>query len=150
MKKISLLVFFLVMGTTLAQGVYVEAGKVDSSFAFEDSNGDELQNLQHQTNNYVEAGYRTPFFAEGLHVGLGLVYNSYGATGSDIPNSNFLEWDVDYLGLTLGFDYDLFSINKLKFHLKATASYEFLVQGNQKINNQVINLINVEEFRYKF
>lgn len=146
MKKITLLLFVFLGYAAFAQGVYVELGKVDSSFEFKDSNGIELKNLQHSTQNYVEAGYRHNIFTKGLNIGLGLVYNSYGATGSDESQNNFFEWDVDYLGFTLGLDYDLFHINKLAFHLKATSSYEFLVQGSQIINNQVINLIDVEEF----
>jgi len=146
MKKLLLISFLIVGFSVSAQGVYVEAGKVDSTFDFTNSQGESLDNLQHTTQNYVEAGYRREILTEGLNVSLGLNYNSYGSVGSDNTLNNFFEWDVDYLGLTLGFDYTLFNIQDLAFHLKATSSLEFLVQGTQTINNQVINLIDIEEF----
>lgn len=146
MKKIAL-IFVLFLGFTAhSQGLYVEVGKVDSNFKFTNSEGEELANLQHTTQNYMEAGYRRQVFTEGFNVALGLNYNSYGSVGGDNSLNNFFEWDADYLGIVLGFDYALFDIDKLEFHLKATASLEFMLQGTQTINNQVINLTDTEEF----
>ena len=149
MKKITILLVLLITTASFSQGLYAELGKVDSSFEFTNSDGEMLENLQHTTQNYVEAGYQRRIFTDGLNIGLGLSYNSYGATGSDESQNNYFEWDVDYLGIVLSLDYAVFNIDKLAFHLKATSSVEFLVQGTQKINNQVINLINVEEFDNK-
>lgn len=147
MKTFKLLILISLVVTSLsAQGIYVEVGKVDARFEFVDSQGVELDNLQPTTQNYIEAGFRHEFLTEGLNASLGLNYNSYGSLGSDNARGNFFEWDVDYLGIVLGVDYQLFDIHKLAFHLHGSASYEFLLQGTQTINNQVINLTNIEEF----
>ena len=147
MKKLQLFsLLFLVVSTVVAQGIYMEVGKVDSRFEFVDSQGVELDNLQPTTQNYIEAGFRHELLTEGLNVSLGLNYNSYGSIGSDDSRNNFFEWDVDYLGIVLGLDYRLFEYQKLAFHLHGSTSLEFLLQGTQTINNQVINLTDIEEF----
>ena len=53
---------------------------------------------------------------------------------------------MDYVGINLGFDYNVYTVCDFTFFLKATASYEFLVQGTQTLNNQVFDLNGVEEF----
>ena len=141
----SLLIIFVSI-STFSQEVYVEAGKTDATFEFTNSQGEELENLQHTMHNYVRAGYKRSFFTENFDVSLGLGYNSYGAIGSTDALNNFFEWDVDYLAIELGLDYDLIKYHDFVFFIKASASLEFLVQGTQTINNRVINLTDVEEF----
>ena len=99
------------------------------------------------SQNYVEAGFRHTIFTEGLQLGLGLSYNSYGAIGSDDALNNYFAYNVDYLGINLGIDYTVFNYRDLGFFVKVGGSYEHLVQGTQTINNSVRNLTNDgEEF----
>lgn len=146
MKKITLFICLFVGASSFAQQIFIELGKVNSSFEFTNSQGMELDNLQSTTNNYAGIGYKHSIFTEKLDIALGLNYNSYGATGSDITLNNFFEWEVDYIGVNLNFDYDVAIVKDFAFFLKAGISYEFLATGTQRINNQTLSLVGVEEF----
>ncbi|SNR82244.1 outer membrane beta-barrel protein [Lutibacter flavus] len=146
MKKITLL-FFLFLGiTTFGQQIYIETGKTASSFEFKDSQGTSLENMQATTNNHLAVGFKSQVFTKNLNLSLGLTYNSYGSIASNQGLDNYYEWNTDYLGVNLGFDYNLFNVNKFTFYLKAATSVEFIVQGNQIINNQIFNIVGVQEF----
>lgn len=147
MKKFILIIILLTGLHTSAQQLYAEGGWTISSFDFENSQGlEELDFLQSVTQNYFGVGYRRPFFAKNLQVDFGFTYNSYGAEGTDTVLNNTLEWDVDYVGFNLTFDYKLFSVEDLDFFIKSGASLEWIVKGKQTINNQVFDIKNTEEF----
>jgi len=147
MKHITTTLFFLLLSLTISsQQLFVEAGKIASSFDFKNSQGTVLENLQATTQNYIGVGYKHTLFKEDLNISLGVTHNSYGAIGSDMALNNFFEWDVDYLGFNLGLDYALFNVEDLTFYIKGNTSVEFLIQGTQTINNQVFNLVGLEEF----
>jgi Outer membrane protein beta-barrel domain len=146
MKKITILLFLAISTSTLSQQIFLEAGKMSSNFEFENSSGNLLENLNPVTKNYISAGYAHRFFTDGLHINLGVSHNSYGSIGSDNALGNYFEYNVDYLGINLGFDYNIYTLYDFTFFLKTTASYEFLVQGTQTLNNQVFDLDGVEEF----
>lgn len=146
MKKLTLLFIFCSILTSSAQQVFVETGLIASSFDFKNSQGVTLENLQPTTKNYVGIGFRHRVLTDNLNVTVGANYNSYGATGSDDALFNRFEWDVDYVGLNAGLDYDVFNVGSLIFFVKANASIEFLVQGTQTVNTTVIDLKGAEEF----
>ncbi|MBE16629.1 MAG: hypothetical protein CL867_10300 [Cytophagaceae bacterium] len=146
MKKITILFCLLIGLTTAAQELFVELGKVNSSFDFTNSQGVSLDNLQSVTDNYAGIGFKHPFFDEKLTIALGLNYNSYGATGSDRTLDNSFEWEVDYIGINLNWEYQAITVKDFTFFLKAGISYEFLATGTQRINNQSFSLVGVEEF----
>ena len=77
---------------------------------------------------------------------LGLAYNRYGASGSDLVLNNYYSWDVTYLGANLGLDYNFYRNRSLMFFAKLNVSPEFLVRGSQTINNQIFDLIGEEDF----
>lgn len=146
MKK---LLFVLILGfgmATHAQQIYAEGGWTISSFDFINNEGETLENLQSKTQNYFGAGYRGPFFVKNLSFNAGLTYNSYGATGSDPVRNNFFDWDVDYLGIGFALDYTIFSIQDLDVFIKGGASTEWILNGTQRINNQVFDITKTEEF----
>lgn len=146
MKKTTLLILLFIGTSSFAQQLFLETGKTASSFDFKNSQGSNLENLQAVSNSYVSVGFNTPISSNNLDLFISLVYNSYGAIGSDDALNNYYEWNTDYLGLNIGLNYNVFKINKFDFYLKAGASVEFIVQGTQTINNQVFNIVNVEEF----
>ena len=146
MRKITLFIFLLASVSSFAQEIFIELGKVNSSFEFTNSQGMELENLQSTTNNYAGIGFKHSIFTEKLDVALGVNYNSYGATGSDITLNNYFEWEVDYIGVNLNFDYDVAIVKEFAFFIKAGISYEFLATGTQRINNQTFSLVGLEEF----
>ncbi|UMB54379.1 outer membrane beta-barrel protein [Lutibacter sp. A64] len=146
MKKITLLLLLLTSTIAIAQQLYVEGGKTSTSFDYENSQGSSLENLQATSNSYMEVGYRNQLFTENLHLNVGLDYVSYGAIGSDIALGNYMEWNVNYAGLNLGLDYNLFHIKKASVYLKGGMSAGFFVQGTQTFNNNVIDLKNNDDF----
>ncbi|MGS2726816.1 hypothetical protein ACU8DI_09435 [Psychroserpens sp. BH13MA-6] len=147
MKRLVILFFLAITSHSNSQQMYMEIGKTSSGFDYRNSLGAELENLQSKPNMYLKMGYRDVIDNnETLFFSLGANYNGYGAIGSDRTLDNFFEWDVTYVGFQAGLDYRLFRLRDFSFYLKGSASAEFLIQGNQTINNQVFNLVGEEEF----
>ncbi|UMB60823.1 porin family protein [Lutibacter sp. A80] len=147
MRKITLMLLLCVVTTiSIAQQLYVEGGKSSTSFDYKNSQGISLENLQATTKNYMAVGYSRQLFTKNLHLNVGLDYASYGAIGSDIALGNYMEWNVNYAGLNLGLDYNLFHIKKASVYLKGGMSAGFFVQGTQTFNTSVIDLKNNDDF----
>ena len=148
MKK-NLLFFSLLIMTTIttAQQLYLETGKTSSLFDYENSQGEQLQNLQSTNHNFMAFGFRGRAITNREIMGsIGVRYASYGSIGSDDIVGNFMQWDVNYLEFNMGLDHKLFSIKKGAVYIKGATSLGFLVQGSQTINNKVMNLKKAEEF----
>jgi opacity protein-like surface antigen len=146
MKQITLVLLLLTATTTFAQQLYIEGGKTLSSFDYKNSQGDRLDNLQATTHSFMTVGYRKQIFTKNLNLSLAASYASYGAIGSDDTLDNYMEWDVNYVGLNVDLDYHLFHIKKASVYVKGGMSGSFLVQGTQTINNRVIDLKNEDDF----
>jgi hypothetical protein len=146
MNKLAVLAFLCIGMAAFGQEIYVGAGRTSSDFEFTNSQGADLQNLQSTSSSYVAFGYTHEILTEGLNIGLGLSYNTYGSIGSDNALGNFFEWNADYLGLNLGLDYDVAEVSKLTLFVKASFSAEFLTKGTQTLNNQVFDLDGLQEF----
>lgn len=146
MKKITLALIVLLATNTFAQQVYIEGGKTITSFDYKNTEGNLLENLQATTQSFMSLGYRDQVLMKNLNMLIGTSYNAYGAIGSDDAVGNYLEWNLNYLTLDTGLDYELFKIKKAQIYLKGTVSLMFLIQGTQTINNSVINLKNQENF----
>lgn len=147
MKKNTLIVLVLLVTTvTTAQQLYVEGGKTLSSFDYENSQGNSLENLQSTANSYLAAGYRSQLLTKKLNIALGINYAGYGAIGSDDTVGNYMEWEVNYTGLNLDLDYHLFNIKKASVYIKAGMSAAFFVQGTQTLNSTVIDLKGSDDF----
>ncbi|MBX2828412.1 MAG: porin family protein [Flavobacteriaceae bacterium] len=145
MKKLAFILLLCVGSFAYGQQVYVEVGRNTSHFKFENNEGEELDNLQSKTKSYVSGGYKHKLY-KGLSLTTGLSYNSYGAIGSDDVLGNFFEWDIDYLGLNLGVDYDFPVTQDFSLYVILTANAEWMVDGVQTINDQVFNVKDIEEF----
>ena len=147
MKKI-LIVALLFIGVTAvkSQHIYFETGKSISSFTFEDSQGESLKNLQKTDHAFMSLGYRRSIFTKNLYLSAEGSYNSYGALGSDRDLGNYYEWDVTYLGVRVGLDYELFNTGNFTYYIKGAASAEFLIRGTQTLNDQVYTLRGENDF----
>lgn len=147
MKKI-LVVALLFAGVTAVKGqhIYFETGKTISSFNFEDSQGESLDNLQKTDHVFMSLGYRRSIFTKNLYLTAEGSYNSYGAIGSDRDVGNYFEWDVTYLGARVGLDYELFHTGNFTYFIKGAASAEFLIRGTQTLNDQVYTLQGESDF----
>jgi hypothetical protein len=89
MKKITLLLFMCCVSTVFSQQIFVEGGKISSSFEFKNSQGVELENLQSTTSTYMGIGYNHRLFFDNLRLAVAVNYNSYGAIGSDATVNNY-------------------------------------------------------------
>jgi hypothetical protein len=158
MKKIFWFLLLSVSSMTLfGQQVSLEMGKTISSFDYRNSDNKTLDNLYGSTNNYMRLGYNSISFVQKLDFSVGIVLSKYGARGSDELLGNFYDWDVTYLGLELGTDYELFkkrfaynNLSDFAFYLKVSVTPEFLIFGTQTINNEVYNIVGKEQFKYPF
>ncbi len=154
MKKflISLFLASLIF-TAPAQQVFLETGMIISSFDYKTSDGTKLENLKGSVNGCFGLGVRMPVMKSQWNALLEVSDNKYGATSSDPELGNFSEWEVSYLGINLGADYEFFKPkminidrNGLSFYIRGLIATEFLLSGKQKLNSQVYDLSGVEEF----
>jgi hypothetical protein len=158
MKKIAGLMLLLVSATTLCgQQVYLETGMTFSSFDYKNSDGNSLDNIHGSSHNYMKLGFHSVSFVQNLHYSAGIAYNRYGSRGSDQKLGNYFDWDVSYLGLDLGVDYDLFkkrfetnNLSDFSFYLKTSVSPEFPISGTQTINEKVYSVKGIEQFKYPY
>ncbi len=147
MKKLILFATCLLCISSIkSQQLYLEAGKTISSFDFKNSLGGELENLRATDHTFISLGYRRNVFTERLFLNAAGNYSTYGSIGSDRALDNFFEWNVSYLGVSAGFDYEFYRPGNFTFYIKTTASAEFLIQGAQTLNNQVFNLPGEDDF----
>jgi hypothetical protein len=146
MKKVTLILLLLTATIATAQQLYVEGGKSLTSFDYKNSQGTSLENLQGTANSFMAVGFRSHLFTKKLNLSLGVTYVSYGAIGSDDVVENFMEWDVNYAGLDVSLDFNLFHIKKASVYIKGGMSAAFFVQGSQTFNNNVIDLKNNDDF----
>lgn len=129
------------------QQLYIELGTTVSSFDYENSQGQPLNNLLSKSKTYYGFGYRQSLnFNKSVFFSLGASYNNFGAIGSEGSVDNYFEWDLSYLGLEAGLGIKLFQLRDLTFLVNASVAYEFLIRGNQTINNDVYNLVGENEF----
>ena len=138
----------------LQDAIFVEYGKSISSFDYTNSLGISLKNLQPTTKNYFRLGYNHDWYFSNKSVlqpnrfsfSVSFDYNNYGAQGSNDILYNIYEWDLEYLGLNLAINYDLFRMRDFTLYLIGGASSDYNLRGTQMINNQVYSLKNIEEF----
>lgn len=145
-KKFLLLVFYAITTLVKGQQLYLEGGKILTSFEFQDSQNNRLENLLPTGNTYMATGFRSHLFTENLHFLLGANYINYGSIASDDMFGNYMEWNTTYLGLNVGLDLNLLKIGKAAFYLKGDFSSAIFVQGSQIHNNRVIDLNDDEDF----
>jgi opacity protein-like surface antigen len=146
MKKITFILLLAATSIATAQQVYVEGGKSLTSFDYKSSQGNSLDNLQSTPHGFMAIGYRNQLFTKNLHLSLGANYTGYGAIGSNDEVGNFMEWEVNYAGLNVGLDYNLFKLKKASVYIKGGMAAAFFIQGSQTLNNSVIDLKNNDDF----
>lgn len=137
----------LISFSCIGQQLYFEFGTTISSFNYENSQGQPLNNLLSTSKTYFGMGYRQRINDRNtLFLSLGATYNNYGAIGSENSVDNFFEWDVSYVGLKAALGIKLFELRELTFFFNTSVASEFLIRGTQTINNDVFNLVGEDEF----
>ncbi|OFX89189.1 MAG: hypothetical protein A2W99_01655 [Bacteroidetes bacterium GWF2_33_16] len=154
MKKLFICsLFIIITSTAYSQLIFFSVGKTISSFNYKNSEGETLDNLQGSNQSGLGLGYRQSVMRTPFYVSASANYNNYGAKGSDKTLGNYYEWDLVYLGINLGVDYEFFRppLNRNEQHgfsvcVKANIASEFMLQGTQIFNSQINDLNGVEEF----
>lgn len=156
-KSLFLILLFITTLCVSGQQVFIESGSAISAFNYKNSDNESIDNLFGSNNLFLQIGYRTISPVSRLNYSAGISYIGYGAMGSDSTVGNYFEWDVRYIGIDLGLEYEIIkkrfttgTLSDLTVYIKATVSPELLVHGTQTINNEVYNLIGVEQFKYPF
>jgi hypothetical protein len=158
MKKILYLAIVSISTLSLSgQQVFLETGMVISSFDYKNSEGNSLDNMHGEIHNFMRAGFRTYSPVKRLNYFAGVAFSKYGAKGSDDLTGNYFDWNVAYLGLELGADYEIYkkryairNLSDLTFFLRTSLTPELMVAGTQTINNNVYNLFGEEQFKYPY
>jgi len=152
-KLLGCLIFTCFVLTVSSQQIYLKTGKVLSSFDYQNSEGNSLSNLEGAFLNNLGIGARTPVFKSPCNISFEISNDKFSASSSDTLLGNYSEWDVSFLDLNLGVDYEflrpLYNRNDpegFSFCLKAIFATDFLIKGKQRLNNQVFDLTGVEEF----
>ena len=146
---ISFLICAFFACTLQSQELFLNTGKSVTTFKFKDVLNNDLNDLQSSNHSYIDIGYRGRLFTESINFIGGFGFHTYGAVGNDTFN-NFLSWEVTYVGINLGIDAELFTVNDFSFHLNATVGPEIMLQGTQTINNLVFDILNEEDFNTPF
>ncbi|MFK7833562.1 MAG: hypothetical protein AB8B52_09815 [Winogradskyella sp.] len=147
-KNYTILTVVLLMSfSSFCQQLYFDFGTSVTAFSYENSQGRPLNNLLSTSKSYYGMGYRQAInHRKTVFLSLGASYNNYGAIGSEASVDNFFEWDVGYLGLKAALGLKLFELRDLSFFANVSMASEFLIRGNQTINNDVFNLVGEQAF----
>lgn len=147
------LLLSLALGTafnwTHGQQIVGEIGRISTGFRYTDSDGEGIENLYSVAHEGYAVGYRHQFKDKWFWSG-NVIFNRYGMTGSNPIYNNRYRWDVKYVGLSPGIEYEPFT--KSRFHLvtKLSVDPQIMVKGTHEINNQIHNLRGVEQFERLF
>ena len=152
--KLALIVTLIIFAhASYGQQLYIRYGRVISSFDYEDSQGNPLNNATRTSNNNLAIGFRGPIAKQKLFLTTGVSYNRYGAKASDPDLDNYYTWDVSLVGIDAGVDFEIYKQKNFfidqdgfTFYVKGIISGEFVIHGTQTINNDLYNLVGEEEF----
>ncbi|MFY0608411.1 MAG: hypothetical protein JXR10_16955 [Cyclobacteriaceae bacterium] len=149
MKKLFIITLFVFSAPILAQSqqAYFQAGKSLSTFDYKNTKGEKLNNLFYSANSFMSLGYRNGVLKPRLSGLIGLSLSGYGAVGSDNGNNNYMEWNLSYIGINVGLDYDVVEVRNTRIYLRGESSLSTLVQGTQRLNDQIFRLSKTEEFK---
>jgi hypothetical protein len=143
-KSILLSVLLLCFFSGWSQELYMSMGKIASTFEYQDSQGQQLDNLQAVNKNVMSFGIKDELFNNKLQWLIGTGYSGYGAIGSISAYDNFLEWDIQYLELDFGLQFNIFNIKKAAFYITGAISPAWMLYGTQTINNTVYNIKDID------
>lgn len=150
MSRSILLALMLATATAAgAQQIFVEAGSVSTEFDYRDSEGRGIDNTFSKAQLCYQAGFRMAVYKQ-IHVTGAVLFNRYSVIGSDAVYNNSYAWDVNYLGLGVGVEGDVWRKRRLAVMLRGAAEPQFLIAGTQQISQQVYDLRGVEEFDRPF
>ncbi|MBL7964109.1 MAG: hypothetical protein JNM31_09745 [Flavobacteriales bacterium] len=159
-RHILVILLAIIAASASSQQFYLLTGMNRSEFLYKDSQGRSLEGMDPQVGMTLASGVRQAFkrHQPTWFFTAGLVYEHYGMRGTS-PDAyrHYYEWRTTYLGLNLGVERDLFTLNGrnkggkgVTFYLGAAVAPEFMIKGSQTVNNEVYDLRGVEQFDAPF
>lgn len=148
-KQTTIIILILWSCGSFAQQLSTSIGRVNTTFDYLNSESLPLDNLHSISQFSYSIGYRMPL-SERIFLEGSIVQNNYSNEGSDITLDNYYHWRTNYLGLNMAFEYEFLTMNKFRIMAKGAASPQFLLSGQQTINNQIFSLKGVEQFDSPF
>jgi hypothetical protein len=152
-KYFCCILFTLLVLPAGAQMFFAETGKFLGNFNYKNSSGETPDLFKGSIQNNLGVGIRQSLFKSAWHLSAGTLYNKYDVKGSDNLRGNYFEWDLAFMEVDLGVDYEFFKPllnNNQRFgfscYVKGSVGADFLIKGTQRVNNQVSNLAGEEEF----
>ena len=133
----------------LAQQISTEVGRVTTRFDYENSDGEQHENLNNDSGFSYAVSYRHQLSPK-LFLGGRATFNQYGSFGSDPVYNNYYSWKTDYLGLGLELDGEFYRRGGLSVITSVGGSPQFFLNGTQTTNTQVADLKGVEQFDRPF
>ena len=149
MRALLLICCLLFVRALSAQQIVAEVGRNTCSFDYADSEGNALKDLYPQAHLSFALGYRGSL-GERFHYTGQLLFNHYGSEAAVPELATRLVWDMEYLGLGLAMDGELFRKKGIILLLRAAAEPQFMLKGTQTINEQLYDLKGVEQFDKPF
>jgi len=149
MRKLLIIPFFFIVGTLSAQQFFLELGRVSSSFDYESSTGEGLENSFPQANLATALGYRMAL-SERFYAAGAFTYNRYGTYGSYDDYNLSYDYRIDYLGLRLGVEGEFYKKSGFTFLASLSGEPQFLLNGNRTLNSNIEDLKGSEDFDTPF
>ena len=147
MKNLTFLIIAAFLSASvLGQEIYLEQGMNVTNFEFLDSSGDLYETFHPKTNNTFSLGYRH-FYKKKFSFTGGVSYVEFGSLGSDSTYTNYLDYSLSYVQISVGGEHEVYSHKDfINVYAKANFSVSRMVSGTQVFNNEVHSLIGHEDF----
>jgi len=148
-KYILFTLLYCLASVMVAQQLASSIGRVSTNFNYLNSDKEELDNLHSVSGFHYTLGYRLTL-SEKIFLTASGVYNNYAKEGSDPELDNYYKWNTKYIGLSIAPSFEFLRVKKFRIAAVADISPQFMLSGQQTINNQIFSLKGVEQFDSPF
>lgn len=148
-KQLSLILLLLCGSICYGQQLGISVGRIATTFDYLNSDGGEIENLHSLNGFHYSVGYRMTL-SERLYLQSSMVFNNYANEGSDSELDNFYRWNTKYLGMSVSPSYEFIQASKFRLVGMLDLSPQFMLSGQQTINNQIFSLKGIEQFDSPF
>ena len=152
MRQLSFLVIlFLTVTATNAQGYYFNFGQNYTKYDYKNSLGQRNSNIKSDKGVMIDFGYKWVISDnEKWHYKAGLSFQQFNAKGQ---NDTFnYSWVTNYLGIQNGLSYNIYSSSDEDFVINLNSGFTVskILKGEQLINNSSYDLTKENEFKGLF
>ncbi|MFK7758284.1 MAG: outer membrane beta-barrel protein [Flavobacteriales bacterium] len=148
-KHLYLAVLLLMSIMSYSQQISTSVGRISTTFDYSNSDGNEIENLHSVNGFHYSLGYRMTL-NERFYLNASMVFNNYANEGSDPELDNYYRWNTKYLGLSASAAYEFLQASNFRLSAILDVSPQFMISGQQTINNQIFSLKGIEQFDSPF